>query len=263
MVEQGRKVVVFSQWRKMIRLAAWAVSDVLENAGRRAVFFTGAESQAARTRNIIDFHDEPDAAVMFLTDAGGVGLNLQRAASCCINLELAWNPAVLEQRIGRIYRLGQQRPIDVYNLVTEQGIEARIAALVSTKKALFSGLFDGTSDEVPFASGRSSFLHDVEKLVPDAPDLSSGEVEGKDGEDVSAVEATADDGERGDAASALPAAFIPIATHSPADISGLFASVRVERTAGGGLRLDAAPEAAASLAALFEGMARLLATAGR
>jgi hypothetical protein len=104
-------------------------------------------------------------------DAGGVELNLQRAASCCINLELPWNPAVLEQRIGRIYRLGQPQPIDVYNLVTEQGIEARIAGLVATKRALFSGLFDGTTDEVQFEGGRSSFLMDVEKLVPEVPDV--------------------------------------------------------------------------------------------
>src|SRR5204863_9598856 len=42
-VTQGRKVVVFSQWRRMLRLAAWAVSDVLARVGARAVFFTGEE----------------------------------------------------------------------------------------------------------------------------------------------------------------------------------------------------------------------------
>lgn len=55
--------------------------------------------------------------------AGGDGLNLQKAASCCINVDLPWNPAVLEQRIGRIHRLGQKRPIDVYNL----GLALRLA----------------------------------------------------------------------------------------------------------------------------------------
>ena len=61
----------------------------------------------------------PGGRVLFASDAGGVGLNLQHAANCVINLELPWNPAVLEQRIGRIYRLGQKQPIDVYNLVSE------------------------------------------------------------------------------------------------------------------------------------------------
>ena len=80
-----------------------------------------------------------------------------------INLELPWNPAVLEQRIGRIYRLGQTKPIDVYNLVAEQGIESRIAGLVGSKQAFFKGLFDGDSDSVQFEQS-GSFLARVEKI---------------------------------------------------------------------------------------------------
>lgn len=102
--------------------------------------------------------------MLFATDAGGVGLNLQRAASACINIELPWNPAVLEQRIGRIHRLGQRRPIDVYNLVSEPGIESRIADLVGSKQALFTGLFDGTTDEVMFERG-GGFLSRIERIV--------------------------------------------------------------------------------------------------
>ena len=60
------------------------------------------------------------------------------------------NPAVLEQRIGRIYRLGQHRPIDVYNLASERGIESRIAEPVGSKQAFFVRLFDGMTDEVVF-----------------------------------------------------------------------------------------------------------------
>src|SRR5690606_15704778 len=94
-VDQGRKVVVFSQWRRMLRLAEWAVRDVLAEAGLGSVFFTGEESQRLRAQNIAAFHEEPAVRVMFLSDAGGVGLNLQRAANACVNLELPWNPAVL------------------------------------------------------------------------------------------------------------------------------------------------------------------------
>ena len=96
-----------------------------------------------------------------------MGLNLQRAANCVINLELPWNPAVLEQRIGRIYRLGQKQPIDVYNLVCEQGIESRIADLVGNKQAFFKGLFDGDSDTVKFDQS-GSFLSRVRKLYDPA-----------------------------------------------------------------------------------------------
>ena len=162
-IDQGRKIVVFSQWRRMLTLAHWAVSDLLGDNGLRAGFFTGAEGQRRRTQNIVEFHDDPDFRILFTSDAGGVGLNLQRAANCVINIELPWNPAVLEQRIGRIYRLGQKLPIDVYNLVSEQGIESRIAALVGSKQAFFKGLFDGESDSVQFEQS-ASFLAKVQKL---------------------------------------------------------------------------------------------------
>ena len=167
MLEQGRKVVIFSQWRRMLTLAHWAVSDLLAENGLRAGFFTGAEGQRRRTQNIVEFHDDPDHRLLFASDAGGVGLNLQHAASCVINLELPWNPAVLEQRIGRIYRLGQKQPIDVYNLVCEVGIESRIAGLVGTKQAFFKGLFDGESDAVQFEHS-GSFLSKVEKIIEES-----------------------------------------------------------------------------------------------
>jgi len=175
-LEQGRKVVVFSQWRRMLRLAAWAVGDVLEAQGARAAFFSGEESQRQRTRNLVDFHDDPATRVLFATDAGGVGLNLQRAANACINCDLPWNPAVLEQRIGRIYRLGQTDPIDVYNLVSQDCIESRIARLVSDKRALFTGLFDGESDAVRFDRS-GSFLAGLERLFPDADELAADVVD--------------------------------------------------------------------------------------
>src|SRR5262249_23999125 len=127
-------------------------------------FFTGAESQRRRTQNIVEFHDDPTFCVLFSSDAGGVGLNLQRASNCVINLELPWNPAVLEQRIGRIYRLGQKTPIDVYNLVSEQAIESRISFLVDPKQAFFKGLFDGETDTVRFGEA-SNFLSRVKKLI--------------------------------------------------------------------------------------------------
>jgi len=166
-LEQGRKVVLFSQWRRMLTLAQWSTSDLLGDNGLRSGFFTGQEGQKRRTQNIVEFHDDPDFRILFTSDAGGVGLNLQRAANCVINLELPWNPAVLEQRIGRIYRIGQTQPIDVYNLVCEYGIEARIAALVGAKQAFFKGLFDGDSDAVQFEQA-SNFLARVQKLYEPA-----------------------------------------------------------------------------------------------
>lgn len=253
-VEEGRKVVVFSQWRRMLRLASWATRAVLERAGARAVFFTGEEGAKRRTQNIVDFHDDPDCRVLFASDAGGVGLNLQRAANACINIELPWNPAVLEQRIGRIHRLGQKRPIDVYNLVSEWGIESRIATLVGSKQALFKGLFDGTSDSVTFESS-GNFLSRIEKVVAPAQEFdrrSTTDDDAAEGPSEALVTAAE---EAGDPPTPPPA---------PApDVATLFAALKVEKTEAGGLRIEAPPEAAATLAALLQGFAQILQAAAK
>jgi hypothetical protein len=257
---QGRKVVVFSQWRRMLTLAHWATRDQLARENVRAAFFTGAEGQKRRTQNIVDFHDDPACRVLFATDAGGVGLNLQRAASACINIELPWNPAVLEQRIGRICRLGQRRPIDVYTLVSEPGIESRIADLVGSKQALFSGLFDGTTDEVAFERS-GSFLSRIERIVvPAIPPASAGAADVGVPEDdatereVDAVMAAGD--ESRDGPGAITSA--PEPAPSAADIRRLVSGLTVRHTDRGGLIIEAPPETAATLAALFSGMAQLL-----
>jgi superfamily II DNA or RNA helicase len=173
-VVQRRKTVTFSQWRNMLRLADWAVRDVLGDAGLRAAFFTGAERPALRERAIVDFHDDPATAVLFLTDAGGTGLNLQRAASACIQLELPWNPAVMEQRISRIHRPDQSRPIDVDHLVASDCIESRIAAIVGRKRALCSALFDGGTDTVLFDSS-AAFVDTLRDLCATDPSPDAAE----------------------------------------------------------------------------------------
>ncbi len=247
-ITQKRKVVVFSQWRRMLDLAAWAVSDLLATDGLRALFFTGHERGRRRTQNLVDFHDDPTAAMLFLSDAGGVGLNLQKAANACINLELPWNPAVLEQRIGRIHRIGQKRPIDVYNLVSRACIEERIASLVSDKRALFKGLFEGTTDQLRF--DRSSALFAVlERIVEPAqlPPLSS-QPSTRD-EDESAVDPLVPEDTE------LP---IAPAGGGVADVAQLFQALHVECAPDGGLRIEAPPHAAAALISMFEGMAKLL-----
>jgi SNF2 family DNA or RNA helicase len=139
----------------MLQLAEWATRSLLGDAGVRGMYFSGQESARRRVANLVRFHDLPDARVLWATDAGAVGLNLQRAASCCINLELPWNPAVLEQRIGRIYRLGQREPVDVYNLVGIGGIEERIERLLGDKRMLFAELFDGSADSITFGQSPS------------------------------------------------------------------------------------------------------------
>lgn len=68
------------------------------------------------------FHQNPPSRLFLSTHAGGVGLNLQQAAAMVGNMDLPWNPAVLEQPIGRVHRLGQMRGVQVINFVAGETI---------------------------------------------------------------------------------------------------------------------------------------------
>lgn len=143
-VESGNdKVVIFSQWERMTRL----VAQELEKAGVGYEYLYGGVPSAKRKELMDNFNDNPDARVFISTDAGCTGLNLQ-TASYLINLDLPWNPAILEQRIGRIYRIGQRNNIQVINLVSMGTIEEQMLAKLQFKSSMFAGALDGGDDEV-------------------------------------------------------------------------------------------------------------------
>jgi SNF2 family DNA or RNA helicase len=251
-VTQERKVVVFSQWRRMLKLAAWVTGDVLARAGIRAAFFTGEESQRRRSENLVAFHDDPTTRVLFATDAGGVGLNLQRAASCCINLELPWNPAVLEQRIGRIFRFGQTQPVDIYNLVAASGIEDRIASLVGDKRALFTGLFDGTSDEVSFDSA-GSFMTQVQAIVrPETPSIVAALDPSAEDADAAELPLAPDEAEEPAVAAPAPPARI---TLELGDLASVMSQIDVRPLDDGRVALELPRTAAVALGGLLRSLA--------
>lgn len=161
MAEGPHKAVVFSQWEMMLHQAA-AVLDRLKIG---YVMLHGGISGKQRRPLLDRFRDEADCRVFLSTDAGGVGLNLQ-SADTVINLEVPWNPAVLEQRIARVHRMGQHRPVRVVNLVTRATIEERVLKTLEHKRSLFDGVFAGTTDEVSFAAlGHKAFLETVRELV--------------------------------------------------------------------------------------------------
>jgi SNF2 family DNA or RNA helicase len=159
------KVVVFSQWEQMLRKAA----EVLDGLQVGYVLLHGGVPGKDR-RGLMDrFRDDPACRVFLSTDTGGTGLNLQ-AADTVLNLEVPWNPAVLEQRIARVHRMGQHRPVQAINLVTRDSIEERVLKTVALKRTLFQGVFAGTADEVSFAAlGQRGFLDSVRDLIAEAP----------------------------------------------------------------------------------------------
>ena len=141
--EEGEKVVVFSQWERMTRL----IAKELEKKEIGFEYLHGGVPSEKRKNLVDNFMNEPSSRVFLSTDAGSTGLNLQSAATI-INIDLPWNPAVLEQRIGRIYRLGQQNNIQVINLVTPHSIEEEMLGKLRFKTSMFEGVLDDGEDSV-------------------------------------------------------------------------------------------------------------------
>jgi len=137
------KVVIFSQWERMTRL----VAAELDNMNVGYEYLHGGVPSVKRKALIDNFRENTSKRVFLSTDAGGVGLNLQ-SANVIINLDLPWNPAILEQRIARVHRLGQKKNVRVINFIAKGTIEQRILSIIGLKKSLFSGVLDGGEDRI-------------------------------------------------------------------------------------------------------------------
>ena len=152
------KVVIFSQWERMTRL----IARELDKVGIKYEYLHGGVPSAQRKDLINNFTDDPDCRVFLSTDAGSTGLNLQ-AGSIIINLDLPWNPAVLEQRIARIYRLGQERNVQVINLIAKGTIEEQMIGKLRFKTAMFEGVLDNGEDTI-FLGNETKFTAMMDTL---------------------------------------------------------------------------------------------------
>jgi superfamily II DNA or RNA helicase len=169
--ERGAKVVIFSQWLRMHELLVRR----LRKKGWEHVLFHGGVPGPKRKGLVERFRDRPECRAFLATDAGGVGLNLQ-CASVVVNMDLPWNPAVLEQRIGRVHRLGQSRPVRVVNFVAQGTIEEGMLGVLKFKKSLFAGVLDGGEAEVFLGGSRlKRFMDTVQKATTAIPDAAPAE----------------------------------------------------------------------------------------
>jgi superfamily II DNA or RNA helicase len=164
------KIVIFSQWRRTHEL----IIRRLKSRRWQHVLFHGGVPSGQRGALVDRFHSDPACRVFLSTDAGGVGLNLQHAASVVVNMDLPWNPAVLEQRIGRVHRLGQTRGVQVVNFVAEGTIEEGMLSVLAFKKSLFAGVLDGGAREVFLGGSRlKKFMESVEAVTAPSPRTAS------------------------------------------------------------------------------------------
>jgi superfamily II DNA or RNA helicase len=167
--EAGRKVVLFSEWTTMLDL----IQPLLEKRQIAWARLDGSVPQKQREELVHRFQTDPGCSLFLTTNAGSVGLNLQ-AANTVINVDLPWNPAVLEQRIARAHRMGQTQPVQVFVLVTEQTLEENLLATIAAKKDLALAALDVDSEveEVKLESGILELKSRLEVLLgsrPEAP----------------------------------------------------------------------------------------------
>ena len=167
--EEGHKAILFSEWTTMLNL----IEPLLEKHGVSYVRLDGSVPQKRRRQLVHTFQEDADCRVFVTTNAGSTGLNLQ-AADTVINVDLPWNPAVLEQRVSRAHRMGQKKPVQVFVLVTEGTIEESLLATLSAKHELALAALDADSDvdAVDLVSNTEELKRRMEILhgkKPDAP----------------------------------------------------------------------------------------------
>ena len=165
MAGNGHKAILFSQWSGMLALT----EPALEKLKIGFVKLTGDVPTPKRGALIEQFFDDPRCQVFLSTDAGGVGLNLQ-AASMVVNLDLPWNPAVLDQRIARAHRHGQLHTVNVVNLIAKGTIEERMLDTLSAKRAVFDAALneDSTVVDLSFKDAGQGVLQRLEVLLGDS-----------------------------------------------------------------------------------------------
>lgn len=125
-------VIVFTEYRDTLEAAVAVVS-----ASHRAGAIHGGVPADVR-RAIVDAFNRGDLDVLVATDTAGEGLNLHARCRLVINLEIPWNPARLEQRIGRVDRLGQRRVVHAIHLCHRDSIEAQVLARLEIRRRIAS-----------------------------------------------------------------------------------------------------------------------------
>jgi SNF2 family DNA or RNA helicase len=157
LIEEGRRVLVFSQFTGMLAI----IADALDKADLPYAMLTG--DTADRVAPVRRFQEGIVPLFLISLKAGGVGLNLT-AADTVIHYDPWWNPAAENQATDRAHRLGQDKPVFVYKLIAAGSIEEKIVAMQEKKAALAASIL---SDD---AAGVEKFsAEDLDALFAPIP----------------------------------------------------------------------------------------------
>ncbi|TMJ64696.1 MAG: helicase SNF2, partial [Alphaproteobacteria bacterium] len=135
LVEEGRQILLFSQFTSMLDL----IKPALAEAGIDFVELRGDTKD--RAGPVAQFQQGEVSLFLISLKAGGTGLNLT-AADTVIHYDPWWNPAVEDQATDRAHRIGQDKPVFVYKLVAQGTVEERMLELQQRKKVLAAGIYD-------------------------------------------------------------------------------------------------------------------------
>jgi SNF2 family DNA or RNA helicase len=128
--DAGEKVIVFTSFRETLR----HLVEVAQGTGIRSSVYHGGLSRREKDAAIGSFEHDHD--VLFTTESAGEGRNLQ-FCHAMVNFDLPWNPMLIEQRLGRIHRIGQTHDVMLTNLCLRGTIEERVLDILHAKLNLF------------------------------------------------------------------------------------------------------------------------------
>ncbi len=144
LVAGRHKALVFSQFTDFLAL----LRERLDLAGLSYQYLDGSTPAAERSKRVAAFQAGQGELFLISLKAGGFGLNLT-VADYVIIADPWWNPATEEQASARAHRIGQQRPVTVYRLVTQGSIEEKIVRLHRSKRDLAEGILSGQDSAAP------------------------------------------------------------------------------------------------------------------
>ncbi|KAI8340055.1 SNF2 family N-terminal domain-containing protein [Chlamydoabsidia padenii] len=143
--ESNDKTIIFSQFTSMLDV----IERALERDGIKFGRYDGAMSLAGRTKVLENFHNDPAMDVLIVsTKCGSLGLNLT-VANRVILMDVWWNPALENQAIDRVHRIGQTKDVHVHRLFINNTVEDRILELQRKKQAIADGAYgEGGAEKI-------------------------------------------------------------------------------------------------------------------
>lgn len=156
------QAIIFTEYRA----TQVYIAKYLEKLGYKTILFNGGYSTSGKEWIKYIFQKQKD--ILISTEAGSQGLNLQ-FCNVIINYDLPWNPMKVEQRIGRVHRLGQTKDVHIYNFATCNTIEEKILTLLYEKINLFKAVF-GNLEKIIDAQEINNLESDIIQIIGEAED---------------------------------------------------------------------------------------------